>query len=137
MKSQTKQEQNLAKSYRSKKPFSAIDCIIIATLLVAIVLCLVFTLPTAKGDYVIIFHEGKEIGRYLLKNDNTISIIENKMTVIIKNGNCYVKESDCKNQICVDTGKISKAGERIVCTPNKVTIIISSSSDVIITGGVA
>jgi hypothetical protein len=37
--------------------------------------------------------------------------------------------SDCKNQVCVNTGKISKAGETIVCLPNYVIVEIVSSKE--------
>ena len=44
--------------------------------------------------------------------------------VIIQDGIVYMKDATCKNQICVNTGKISKKGEMIVCLPNKVTVKI-------------
>ncbi len=44
------------------------------------------------------------------------------MTVQTKNGSIRVKESTCKNKICVRTGWISKDGQSIVCVPNRVII---------------
>ena len=135
LKLQTKQKQNLISVYRTKKPFGVIDAIIIATLLVAIILCCVFTIPSEKGNEVVIYHKGKEIGRYSLLTDREISILDGKMQIIISENFCFVKESDCKNKVCINIGEISKAGQRIVCTPNEVTILITSKQDVIITGG--
>ena len=44
-------------------------------------------------------------------------------TVIeIKNGKVWVSQSDCPHQICVATGKIHRAGDVIVCIPNKVVV---------------
>ena len=40
-----------------------------------------------------------------------------------------MKYSDCKNQICVNTGKISRAGEIIVCLPNYVIVEIIGSGE--------
>ena len=135
MKSQIKQEQNLINIYKSKKPFNFIDAIIIAVVLIAIVLCFVFSFPTKSGSMIEIYHEGKEIGIYPLETDRTISILENNMTIVIENGYCYVQESNCMNKICVHSKEISKSGERIVCAPNKVTIIVKSDQETIITGG--
>ena len=74
-------------------------------------------------------------GIYPLETDRTISILENNMTIVIENGYCYVLESNCMNKICVHSKEISKSGERIVCAPNKVTIIVKSDQETIITGG--
>ena len=135
MKSRTNRSQNLTSFYRTSKPFGALDGIIIAILLVAIVLCCIFTYPKSQGSTAIIYHNGKEIGKYSLTADTNITLVDGNMLLTIENGYCFVRESNCKNQICVHTGKISKNGERIVCTPNKITIIIKSDEKVIITGG--
>ena len=45
-------------------------------------------------------------------------------TVVIKDGLVYMSDATCKNQVCVNTGKISKKGESIVCLPNKVIVEI-------------
>lgn len=47
------------------------------------------------------------------KTDNGYNIIT------IKGNNCYVSESDCANQICVNTGIINEVGETIVCLPHR------------------
>ena len=47
--------------------------------------------------------------------------------VVIKGGEVYVSEASCKNQICVKRGHISKAGESIVCLPNRLVVRIENS----------
>ena len=37
--------------------------------------------------------------------------------------------SDCANQICVNTGAVSLAGESIVCLPNRVMVEILAGSE--------
>lgn len=49
-------------------------------------------------------------------------------TVIIKNGQVWVEEANCKNQICVKTSKIQYANERIVCLPHQLIISIEGGS---------
>ena len=39
------------------------------------------------------------------------------LTVAIENGFAYVKNSSCKDKICINSGKISKDGQIIVCAP--------------------
>ncbi|HBX24598.1 MAG TPA: NusG domain II-containing protein [Desulfotomaculum sp.] len=42
----------------------------------------------------------------------------------IKNGQVRVKESNCPNKICVNTGWLSKPGQMSVCVPNGLKVII-------------
>lgn len=127
--------KSLTEYYRESKPFSIVDVIIIAIVVIAIILCCVVMIPSSNGEVAVIYHEGKIIGRYSLNNDITVNLLDNKMTFTIKDGKAGVSYSDCKNLICVRTGEISKSGERIVCAPNKVTIVIEGKEKAIITGG--
>ena len=45
-------------------------------------------------------------------------------TVVIENGTVYMTEADCPDKICVNTGKISKIGETIVCLSHRVVVEI-------------
>lgn len=131
-----KHAQNLIETFKSKKPFGILDLIIIAILIIAIVLCCIFALPTEQGKSVIIYKSGKEIGRYSLTNDRNVELLDGKMLISIENKTCFVKYSDCKNQICVKSKSISKSGERIVCLPNAVSIVVTGENDHYVTGGV-
>ncbi len=44
--------------------------------------------------------------------------------LIIKDGEAYMLEADCPNQICVHHSPVSHKGENIVCLPNRVIIEI-------------
>lgn len=68
--------------------------------------------------------------------DETISAsypVKNKYgdnLVWIEKGEVFVKEANCKNQLCVKAGQIHKSGQTIVCLPNRVVIqIIGKTSD--------
>lgn len=56
-------------------------------------------------------------GEYLEKEINGV-------TVCRENGEIYVKESVCPDKVCVRSGRISKAGEGIICAPNRVAVEI-------------
>lgn len=135
MTSSTKREQNLIDTYRNKRAFNFIDAIIIVIILIAMVFSCVFLFTSDKGAYAVVYENGKESARYNLDKNITTDILDGKMILEIKDGTCYVLESDCKNQVCVRSKAIANAGERIVCAPNKVSIVIKGKSDVIITGG--
>ena len=44
--------------------------------------------------------------------------------LVIKDGEAYMQEADCPNQICVHHSSVSHKGETIVCLPNRVIIEI-------------
>ena len=42
---------------------------------------------------------------------------------------------DCRDKICVNTGKISRAGQSIVCLPARVSVaVVGNGGDVIVAG---
>lgn len=78
--------------------------------------------PARAAQYVRITTGGTEYGVYPLDQDAEIEIDQNghKNIVVIEDGQVHMDYSDCHNQICVDTGRISRTGETIVCLPNRV-----------------
>lgn len=66
---------------------------------------------------------------YEVKTDD-----ENYNTVIIEDGFAAVFEASCPDKICVKHKKVSKAGESIICLPNKLVVTIVSESDAEIDG---
>ena len=48
--------------------------------------------------------------------------------VEIKGGEVSVTGASCRNQVCVRHGSISKAGESIVCLPNRLVVTIEGGS---------
>ena len=78
-----------------------------------------------------IIAQGELAGIYPLDSDNEIEIERDghRNVVVIKDNTVHMDYSDCKNQVCVNTGKISKAGETIVCLPNYVIVEIVSSEE--------
>lgn len=135
MKFWTEQDKNLINHYKTSKPIKVIDIIVICILLLAIIVCCILTIPSKDGENVYVYERGNLIGTYSLKSNNVIILLDGKMILTIENNNVKVSYSDCHNQICLKTGEISKVGERIVCAPNKITILIKGHNDVLITGG--
>ena len=79
------------------------------------------------GTEVQILIDGKLQGSYRLDEDQEIPIVSkngNFNTIIISNGQVYIKKSDCRNQLCVKQGPISNPGESIICLPHRLSVKI-------------
>lgn len=83
-----------------------------------------------SGQKVQIMCRGELIGLYPLDRDEDIEILRDghRNLVSIRDRKVRMEESDCKNQICVNTGTISRTGELIVCLPNQVIVEIIQSA---------
>lgn len=83
----------------------------------------VFFFPSNSGNTVIIEQDNKTLYKYSIYQNRTVRLDNN--TVVIENGEVFVKSASCKNQICVNHKPISKKGECIICLPNKVYIEVN------------
>ena len=84
------------------------------------------------GDRIRIEHDGQLIGEYPLSEDQTIYLpdTENYTNIlIIEDGKAHMDEADCPDKLCINQGKINKAGQTIVCLPNKIVITVLSNAD--------
>ena len=96
--------------------------LIVAVCAVAAVLALLFSLVKSDGKTVVVKENNQIKAEYPLGVDRSVQLRNN--TFVISAGSVYMSNANCKNQICVKTGKISKRGECIVCLPNKVILEI-------------
>lgn len=72
----------------------------------------------------------KEINLSELEKSETIVIEEPLHQVILaEKGRIRFYESDCPNQTCVETGWLTKTGDKAVCLPNKVVITIEGEGE--------
>ncbi len=89
---------------------------------VAVTLAVIFLKIKSDGKTLVVKSNNKVIYEYPLDTDREIVLEHN--TAVISDGKAYMLNADCKNQICVNSGKISKRGECIVCLPNRVILEI-------------
>lgn len=89
-----------------------------------------------EEKYVVIKINNKLIEKIPINNDTetTYSFYFNNEvgTIEISNGTVRMKKMDrtiCPNQICSDTGWISKTYENIVCLPNRIIVTIEENTD--------
>lgn len=91
---------------------------------------------TGGGTRLEITVDGEVFGVYDLSENQTVKIGETNICRI-ENGTAWMEQADCPDQLCVHQKKISKAGETIVCLPNRVTLTVlgrrgSDQPDVIV-----
>lgn len=102
----------------------------IVLLVVLILFGAVLSVPAAlwkgSGSTAKITVNGKLFGTYDLNDDQTIEIKKDGKTNIVRieDGKVLMESASCKNQVCVHTGRISHAGQSIVCLPNRVSVTI-------------
>lgn len=83
-----------------------------------------------EGQYIRIEQNSKLVGEYPLDVDKEIVLDgDGKYNkVIIKDGKAYMKEANCRDQICVHMREINVDGETIICLPNRVYVEVIDKS---------
>lgn len=110
--------------------FKKKDMLLVAVVLfIAGIMAVIFYLPDKKGgNMVCVMVDGKEYGRYSLKENQTIEVSDEKgyNRIIIDNGSVYMESADCPDQYCVRHKAITGQNETIVCLPHKLVVEIYS-----------
>ncbi len=112
-----------------KKKLIADIILISVLLLIALSVFLIMELTRREGAYAVVTLDGREVARYSLDEDGEYYLNGGTNTLVIENGRAYMKHANCKNGLCVNEGKISRTGERIVCLPNRVMVEIVGTDD--------
>ena len=62
-----------------------------------------------------------------LDEDTTLEVTTGLGTniIVVEDGCVWVEEADCPNHDCMEQGKVSSAGQQIVCLPHELVITIS------------
>ena len=116
---------NKAKSSAVKSLFKWGDIILLLVFIVAIVLTIVLA-TGQKSLYAEVYIDGKLTYTLNLSENQTLEILGGKMTLKVEDGKIYVLDSDCPEQLCVNSAPIGKDGGMIACLPNKVVIKTTS-----------
>ena len=112
---------------RSRQIFKTKDVILLAILLIVAIVAffIIHSKPNENLEAVIV----KDNQTYKIINLNEVEQpyqinIDGSIPVIIsvEKNSIYFKNSECPDKICVNTGRLSKAGDIAVCLPAKVSI---------------
>ena len=111
------------------------DVILISSLLLVILsVFLIMTFTKEDGAIARVSVDGVTVGEYSLSLDGEYSINGGTNVFVIENGMAYMKYASCPDGLCVNQGKKSHSGERIVCLPNRVMIEIIGDGEELIGG---
>ena len=83
-----------------------------------------------NGATAIITVDGTVVHRMslLVEEEYTVEGIDGgHNVVVVQQGEVYMKEADCPDEICVKTGHIHKTGETIVCLPHRVVVEVTGA----------
>lgn len=47
----------------------------------------------------------------------------------VENGQAYMSHADCPDKVCIGMGHISRAGDSIICLPNRVVITVEGEGE--------
>lgn len=83
--------------------------------------------------YVSIQVDGKEVQQITLPVEDSIDLnIQGKPgynKIHIEQNRVWITESNCPDKLCVLKGKIHRAGDMIVCVPNRIVIEIKATKN--------
>ena len=116
---------------KSGKPFFIFDIIVYVLVLALAVTAIIFIFKP-QGSCVKVTVSGEVVDEFDLFQtvDKTYELKTGKMRLIISDGKVWIEESTCPEHICKHIGKISKAGEKIICIPNSMIIEVTGESEV-------
>ncbi len=118
---------NIIENIKASKYFRKADILIVIFMLFMFVgMMMLIFMPS--GEKVIIKVNGTVKYTYNLNENRVINLEingeKNANVVVIENGYVYMKSATCKNEVCVNTGKIHRVGETIACLPHNVVVEI-------------
>lgn len=129
----------MMRDLRQRKRFRFADAIIMVLIIIAAVSVIVYNHRPVNGDLIAIVRvNSEEILTVNLENVNQPYryCVEGEINVIIEIGHnmiCVVS-SECEDQVCVKTGKLTKAGQSAVCLPAKLSVEIVGSDSMQLDG---
>jgi hypothetical protein len=111
----------------SKKKIISDLILIICLLLVALGAFFILRAARETGEYAVVYVGNEEVARYSLSQDGEYTLGDGSNVLTVKEGKAYMTYADCPDKLCINQGKISLSGERIVCLPNKIMIEIEKT----------
>ncbi len=105
------------------------DYVLIGSLtLISVIWIIIILGSQSSGDKVVVKVNDKVIytallsenSEYLIKTGNDYN------NLVIKDGEAYIDDANCKGLDCVRMGHISRDGESIICIPHSVIVTVES-----------
>lgn len=65
----------------------------------------------------------------LTEVEKNYTISENGVEITVGNGEIYFSKADCKDKLCIKSGKLTSGGETAACLPARVVISVKSNKN--------
>jgi hypothetical protein len=114
----------MAEKNKKRTDLIFIGSILLVMIVAVVVVCIIFF--SKEGSKAVLTLDGNVILEQELSVDCEIPIATSNgsNTFVVKDGEAYIREADCPNQICVEHAPVSKKKETIVCLPHKLVVEI-------------
>lgn len=106
------------------------DIIFTASIVAAALIIWGLLTAAPEGKTAVVMLDGVTVATLSL-DDDTVYTVQGDYTNVLRveDGEIFVAETDCPNKICQKQGAISRAGQTIVCAPNKMTVTITGGEE--------
>ncbi len=104
------------------------DAVIIVILLIFSLSFIIYSKAAKKGVTAQIICSGETVKTIDLDSvyeNYDISLCDGRVVVCVEKGVIYFKQSDCKDRLCVKSGRLENPGDTAACLPEKVVITLS------------
>ena len=103
------------------------DFIIFAVILLIAIICFVPFISSQSDQLICEISQNNNIIHKIILKDGfketiTVNTQHGNSVIHIENRSVWFESSDCPDQVCVHTGKLTHAGQISVCLPNKVIV---------------
>lgn len=116
------------KTKRNRKRAYKWDGVLIVVLLAAALFAFLFLRTRAPGEVVRVYRENTCVAQYPLHTDGTYVLAGGGNVLCVREGVAYMESARCPDRLCVRRGGICRAGESIVCLPNRIVVEIAGGS---------
>ena len=104
-----------------------------ALLLIGAALLLYTRISSRKGSILQVRIDGQTVAEYPMGEDIDI-ILTGKdggtNHLVISDGQAWFSEASCPDHLCIGMGRIDKAGQSIICLPNRVSVEVIGGRDI-------
>ena len=123
----------MKRAYKEKKisVFKPLDALVALAVFAVAAVCMLAMFFRESGDLkAVVRQDGKIIKEVELQTVQSPYLFPVKgdipLIILFESDGACVKSSECRDKICVNTGKLTRAGQMAICLPARVTLELQS-----------
>ncbi len=109
-----------------------LDVVVIAAILACALIAFgIIAVLQSDADVVRVYVDNTLYAELPLNKDAELRIETEKgfNLLFVESGRAYIKDADCRDRICINTGKIGELTGSIVCLPHGVVVVIEREEE--------